>query len=33
MKLVLLRSRDTIIRKNNDRRDFWRNMEGLREGI
>ena len=26
MRLVLLGSRDTIIGKNNGRRDFWRNM-------
>ena len=33
MRLVLLESRDTIIGKNNGRRDFWRNMEGLRNII
>ena len=33
MRLVLLGRRDTIIGKNNDRRDFWRNMEGQRNGI
>ena len=33
MRLVLLGRRDTIIKKNNGRSDFWRNMEGLRNGI
>ena len=33
MRLVLLGSRDTIIGKNNSRRDLWRNIEGLRNGI
>ena len=33
MRLVLLGSRDTIIEKNNYRRDFWKNMEGLRNRI
>ena len=33
MRLVLLWSRDTIKGKNNGRKDFWRNMEGLRNGI
>ena len=33
MRLVLLGRRDTIIGKNNSRRDFWRNMEGQRNGI
>ena len=27
MRLVLLGKRDTIIEKNNSRRDFWRNMK------
>ena len=29
MRLMILGSRDTIIEKNNGRRDFWRNIEGL----
>ena len=33
MRLVLLGNQDTIIGKNNDRRDFCRNIEGLRNGI
>ena len=33
MRLVLLGRRDTIIWKNNGIRDFWRNMEGQRNGI
>ena len=33
MRLVLLGRRDTIIRKNNGRKNFWRNMEGQRNGI
>ena len=33
MRLVLLGRRDTIIGKNNRRRDYWRNMEGQRNGI
>ena len=33
MRLVLLGRRDTNIGKNNGRRDFWRNMEGQRNGI
>ena len=33
MKLVLLGRRDTNIGKDNIRRDFWRNMEGQRNGI
>ena len=33
MRLVLLGSIDTIIGKNNDRRDFWRNMEAPRKKI
>ena len=30
MRLMLLGSKDTIIEKNNSRRDFWRNIEGQR---
>ena len=33
MRLVLLGSRDTIVEKDNSRRDLWRNMEGQRNGI
>ena len=33
MRLVPLGRRDTIIEKNNYRRDFWRNMGGQRNGI
>ena len=33
MRLVLLGRRDTIREKNNGRRDFWRHMEGQRNGI
>ena len=33
MKLVLLGSRETIIKKNNNRSDFWRNMKGIRNEI
>ena len=33
MILVLSGRRDTIIGENNSRRDFWRNMEGQRNGI
>ena len=33
MKLVLLARRDTNIGRNSGRKDFWRNMEGQRNGI
>ena len=33
MRLVLLRSKYRIIGKINGRRDFWRNMEGQRNGM
>ena len=33
MRLVLLGRRNVIIVKNNGRRDFWRNVEGQRNGI
>ena len=33
MRLVLLGSRETITRKNDSRRYFWKNMEGLRNRI
>ena len=32
-EISTLGNRDTSVRKNNGRRDFWRNMEGLRNEI
>ena len=33
MRIVPFGSRDNIIEKNKSRRDFWENLEGLRNRI